>query len=131
MIIDSSALIAILMGEQEAARFSRAIAEDSRRYISTFSLLETGIVIEARKGESGGRELDLLIHRAQIETIPFTQDQYEAARKAWREYGRGNHPAGLNIGDCCSYALSRITGEPLLFKGEDFSKTDINAVQCE
>jgi len=131
MIIDSSALIAILLGEPEAEQFARLIAEAPKRYISAFSLLETGIVIEAKKGESGGRELDLLLHRAGIEVVSLTPDQAEAARKAWRTFGRGNHPAGLNIGDCCAYALSKMTGEPLLFKGGDFHRTNVARMPAE
>jgi ribonuclease VapC len=87
--------------------------------------LETGIVIEAKKGEAGGRELDLLVHRAHIEVVGMNADQVELARSAWRRFGKGNHPAGLNIGDCCAYALAKYSGEPLLFKGRDFSQTDI------
>jgi ribonuclease VapC len=87
--------------------------------------LETGIVVEAKKGEAGGRELDLLLHRAQIEIVSMNADQAELARTAWRIYGKGNHPAGLNIGDCCAYALAKYSGEPLLYKGNDFSQTDI------
>ena len=75
----------------------------------------------------GGRELDMLLHRARIEIVPMNTDQVELARTAWRKYGKGNHPAGLNIGDCCAYALARYSGEPLLFKGNDFSQTDIRA----
>jgi len=129
VVIDSSALIAILLGEPEAEALARAIARDPVRLISTFSALETGIVIEVRKGEAGGREFDLLLHRARIEIVPMNVEQYEIAREAWRIYGKGRHPAGLNIGDCCSYALAKYSGEPLLFKGEDFSKTDIPAVR--
>ncbi|RLA96224.1 MAG: type II toxin-antitoxin system VapC family toxin [Deltaproteobacteria bacterium] len=129
MVIDSSALIAILLGEPEAEALARAIARDPVRLISTFSALETGIVIEVRKGEAGGREFDLLLHRARIEIVPMNVEQYEIAREAWRIYGKGRHPAGLNIGDCCSYALAKYSGEPLLFKGEDFSKTDVPAVR--
>lgn len=129
MVIDSSALIAILLGEPEAEALARAIARDPVRLISTFSALETGIVIEVRKGEAGGREFDLLLHRARIEIVPMNVEQYEIAREAWRIYGKGRHPAGLNIGDCCSYALAKYSGEPLLFKGEDFSKTDVLAVR--
>jgi len=127
MVIDTSALIAILFGEPEALSFTRAIADESRKLISAFNALETGIVIEARKGESGGRELDLLLHRAQIEIVAMNADQTELARAVWRKYGKGNHPAGLNIGDCCAYALAKYSGEPLLFKGNDFSQTDIRA----
>ncbi len=125
MVIDTSALIAILFGEPEALPFTRSIADESRKLMGAFNALETGIVVEARKGEAGGRELDLLIHRAQIEIVAINADQAELARGAWRKYGKGNHPAGLNIGDCCAYALAKYSGEPLLFKGNDFSKTDI------
>lgn len=128
MVIDTSALIAILLGEPEAEPLSLAIAGDPNRLISTFSALETAIVIEAKKGEHGGRELDLLLHRARIEMVPMTADQFEIARSAWRKYGKGRHPAGLNIGDCCSYALAKSADEPLLFKGDDFSQTDVKTV---
>jgi ribonuclease VapC len=128
MVIDTSALIAILMGEPDAEVFASAIAADPKRLISVFTALETSIVIEAKKGESGGRELDLLIHRAQIEIIALNPEQLEFARSAWRDYGKGRHPAGLNIGDCCSYALAKHAQEPLLFKGADFAKTDIPVV---
>ncbi|MGD8257666.1 MAG: type II toxin-antitoxin system VapC family toxin [Desulfobacterales bacterium] len=126
MVIDTSALIAILFGEPEAESFSQALANDPRRLISAFNALETGIVVEARKGEAGGRELDLLMHRAQIEIVAMNLDQAELARSAWRNYGKGNHPAGLNIGDCCAYALAKYSDEPLLFKGNDFKQTDIH-----
>jgi ribonuclease VapC len=88
-------------------------------------------VIEAKKGEAGGRELDLLLHRARTETIGLSGEQVELALGGWRAYGKGNHPAGLNIGDCCAYALAKYTGEPLLFKGNDFSQTDIRPVIAE
>ncbi len=127
MVIDTSALIAILLNEPEALPFASAIAADSRRLLSAASALETGIVIEARKGPSGGREFDLLLHRARVEVVPLTAAQVEIARDAWRRFGRGNHPAGLNFGDCCAYALSKSSGEPLLFKGRDFSRTDIRS----
>ena len=127
MVIDTSALIAILFGEPEALSFTRAVADDPRKLISAFNALETGIVVEARKGEAGGRELDLLLHRAQIEIVAMNADQAELARTAWRQYGKGNHPASLNIGDCCAYALAKYSGEPLLFKGNDFSQIDIRA----
>jgi ribonuclease VapC len=125
MVIDSSALLALLLGEPEAEAFAGAIASDPRRLAAAFSVLETAIVIEAKKGESAGRELDLLLHRAHVDVVVMDAGQVELARTAWRRYGKGRHPAGLNVGDCCSYALARFTGEPLLFKGDDFSKTDI------
>ena len=129
MVIDSSVLISILLGEAETIVFSRAVAGDPKRLVSVFSVLETSIVIEAKKGEAGGRELDLLLHRAQIQPVSLNEEQMERARLAWRKYGKGRHPAGLNIGDCCSYALSKCSGEPLLYKGEDFIQTDIESVQ--
>jgi ribonuclease VapC len=127
MVIDSSALIAVLLGEPDSKIFSEAIANAPKRLVSASSALETSIVIESKKGEPGGRELDLLIHKARIEIVPVNEEQFELARRAWRDFGKGRHPAGLNIGDCCSYALSKYSGEPLLFKGEDFSKTDIQS----
>ncbi len=128
MVVDTSALIAILLGEPETESFVRALAGDPKRMISAFNALESGIVIEARKGEAGGRELDLFLHRARIEIIALNSDQVEIGLSAWRKYGKGNHPAGLNIGDCCAYALAKYSGEPLLFKGKDFSQTDIRSV---
>jgi len=125
MVIDTSALIAILLNETETEAFAKAIAADPKRLISAFNLLEAAIVIEAKKGEAGGIELDLLLHRARIETVAISAEQVELARTAWRVYGKGNHPAGLNIGDCCAYALAKYSGEPLLFKDRDFSLTDI------
>ena len=127
MVIDSSALIAFLFRKPEALAITRSIADASRRLLGAFNALETGIVVEARKGEVGGREIDLLIHRAQIEIVAMNADQAGLARAAWRKYGKGNHPAGLNIGDCCAYALAKYSGEPLLFRGSDFSQTDIQA----
>ena len=125
MVIDTSALIAILLGEPEAEAVARAIASDPKRVTSAFTALEASIVIEAKKGEAGGRELDLLLHHARIEIVAMNSEQYEIARAAWRTYGKGRHPAGLNIGDCCSYALAKYSGEPLLFKGNDFADTDL------
>ena len=128
MVIDTSALIAILQGEPESEALARAIAADSRRLLSAFSAVEVYIVITARKGEAGGRELDLLLHRCQVETVPLNADQAELARKGWLSYGKGRHPAGLNIGDCCSYGLAKYSGEPILFVGDDFQRTDLQTV---
>ena len=128
MVIDTSALISILLGEPEAEAFARAITNDSKRLISAFSVLESSIVIEAKKGDAGGRELDVLLHRSKIEIVGMNTEQLEIARRVWRMYGKGRHPAGLNIGDCCAYALAKYSGEPLLFKGDDFGKTNIQTV---
>ena len=129
MVIDTSAIIAILLEEPENDRIARVIANSSKRLISAFTALECGIVIEAKKGEPGGRELDLLFHRLNITIVNMDPKQYEIARTALRLFGKGRHPAKLNIGDCCSYALSAHSGEPLLFKGDDFSRTDIGRVE--
>jgi ribonuclease VapC len=125
MVIDTSALLAVLFNEPEAEAIARALSSDPRRLASAFTVLQTGIVVEARKGEVGGRELDLLLHRIGLECVPLTASHAEVARDAWRRFGRGRHSANLSIGDCCAYALARISGEPLLFKGEDFARTDV------
>jgi ribonuclease VapC len=127
MVIDASALVAILLGEPEAPRLAAAIAAADSRLLCSFNALEAGIVIEAKKGEIAGRELDLLLHRAKIDVVPLTDSLAEVSRAAWRRFGRGRHAASLNIGDCCAYALCRLSGEPLLFKGTHFARTDVAA----
>jgi ribonuclease VapC len=128
MVIDSSAALAILLGETEAEVFATAIDADPTRIMSAISVLEASIVIEARKGPGGGRELDLFLHRGRIDVVPFNIHQLELARDAYRRFGRGRHPAALNFGDCCTYALAAASGEALLFKGDDFGRTDIPVV---
>jgi ribonuclease VapC len=128
MVLDSSAVIAILFDEPERHTFAQAIERDPRRLISAGNLLECALLVEARRGEAAGRELDLLLHRAEVQTVPVDGDQIELARSAWRRFGKGRHPAGLNCGDCFAYALSAASGEPLLFKGEDFARTDVAAI---
>lgn len=125
MVIDTSALVAILLGESERDRLIRCLADADRRLMCAFSRLEAGIVMETRKGAHGGIALTLLIERADIELVPFDAEQQILAMEAWRRFGKGRHPARLNIGDCCSYALAASLGEPLLFKGNDFSQTDL------
>jgi ribonuclease VapC len=124
MVIDSSAIIAILCDEPEAEHFTAAFENDPIRLMSAASLLESSIVIETRYGVEGGRKLELLLSKAQIKIEPVTVEQAETARVAFRTYGKGRHPAALNFGDCFSYALAKVLREPLLFKGNDFSKTD-------
>lgn len=128
MVIDSSAIIAILSNEPEAESIAEAIAADPMRLMSAASLLEVAIVIEARYGEAGGDKFDQLLQTGQIKIEPVTVEQAEVARRAFRAYGKGRHPAALNFGDCFSYALAKVLGEPLLFKGDDFSKTDLKRV---
>ena len=127
MVIDTSALVAILLDEPERRAFNEKIEADPRRLVSAVTFVETALVIETRAGEAGGRELDLFLHRANVETVAVDADQAEIARRAFRRYGRGRHPAGLNFGDCFAYALVKTTGEPLLFKGDDFGRTDVMA----
>ena len=128
MVIDTSAVMAILLGEAEAETFAVTIEGDPTRLMSAASVFESAFVIESRKGPAGGREFDLLLHRAQVEVVPFTREQFEVARDGWRRFGKGRHAAGLNMGDCFSYALAVTSGEPLLFKGDDFGLTDIGVV---
>jgi ribonuclease VapC len=128
MVIDTSAIIAVLLNEADAAHIAQAIESSSQRLLSAANLLEASIVIESRKGEAGGRELDLLLYRAAIEIVAVDQDQAETARIAWRHFGKGRHSAGLNYGDCFAYALARTRQLPLLFQGDDFSRTDIDGV---
>lgn len=126
MVLDTSALLALLLNEPEAATFARALEADPVRLLSAANLVETSIVIEARVGEAGGRELDLLVHKAAIEVVAVDAAQAELARDAYRQFGKGRHAAGLNYGDCFAYALALSSGEPLLFKGDDFGKTDVS-----
>ena len=125
MVVDTSAILAILFGEAEGKSFLKALSGPERKFMSAFTRLEASIVVEARKGEAGTRALTELMTASGIDTVPFDAGQAELALDAWRRYGKGRHPAGLNLGDCVSYALARFTGEPLLYEGDDFSRTDI------
>lgn len=127
MVIDTSALVAILTDEPERRTLVEAIAGAAVLLISAATVLEAGIVMEARRGEHAGRELDLFLHRAKCEIVPVDAEQVEIARAAYRRYGKGRDPAGLNFGDCFSYALAKARGETLLFKGQDFARTDARA----
>ena len=125
MVIDTSALMTVLLKEPERDTFADAIGEAGVRLVSSVNALEAAIVLLARKGEAGVRELDLLFHVADLDVVPFTSEHLMLAREGYQRYGKGRHPAALNFGDCCAYALSRHSGEPLLFKGADFSRTDV------
>jgi ribonuclease VapC len=127
MVIDSSALVACLFGEPERDRFVEAIGRDLVRVISVVGFVETSFVILGRKGEGGLSDLHRFLSRARIDRVPVDGIQAELAVEAFRRFGRGRHPARLNIGDCFAYALAKATGEPLLFKGGDFALTDIVA----
>ncbi len=127
MVIDTSAIIAILQDEPERASMISAMETDNLRLISSVTMVETSIVIEARFGALGIRELDLLIREAGLEIAAFDEAQSLIAREAYRLFGKGRHLAGLNFGDCCTYALARSTRQPVLFKGDDFGHTDIGS----
>ena len=128
MVIDTSALVAILRDEPERKAFNRAIEAADTRVLSVASFLETSMVIDSRHGPDGVRDLDLFIAKADIDLVAVDADQAYVARAAFRSYGKGRHPAGLNFGDCFAYALAKTSGEPLLFKGSDFPQTDVTAV---
>jgi ribonuclease VapC len=129
VIIDTSALIAILRDEPEAAAYARAIEAASDRRISAANFLETAIVIDGSRDPVASRRFDDLVREAQLVVEPVTEAQARIAREAYRDFGRGSgHPARLNFGDCFAYALAHITAEPLLSKGDDFGHTDITPV---
>jgi ribonuclease VapC len=127
MIIDTSALVAVLDQELEAERIVRTLASAPERILSAANLVEVGIVMQARRGDDGARDLDLLLAKLRVDIAVVTANQADIARKAFRRYGRGRHAANLNFGDCFAYALAKDTSAPLLFKGDDFGQTDVMA----
>lgn len=130
MILDTSALIAILRAEIEAAEFAGLIEGAEERRISAVSYVETGAVIDGSKDPVASRRFDELMEAAQIAIEPVTEMQALIARQAYRDFGKtSGHPAKLNFGDCFSYALAKSKGEPLLFKGSDFSRTDVKSAR--
>ena len=129
MVVDTSALFAILTDEPERRRFVEAIEAAEARLLSAATFVEIAIVIESRFGAEGSRELDRFLAKARIELVPVDLDQAHAARDAFNRFGRGRHRAALNYGDCFSYALAATRGESLLCKGDDFRHTDI-ALAC-
>ena len=127
MIVDTSAIVAILFDEGDAEIYDEAVANAPRSRMSVVNFIEAAIVVEGRGGEVAGQDLDDYCQNAPIELVPVTIEQMRAARRAWRRFGKGNHPAALNFGDCFSYALAEASREPLLFKGSDFALTDIES----
>jgi ribonuclease VapC len=127
VIVDTSAVLAILFNESDAETYARAISEADSRRMSAASFVEAAVVVEAQTRESGSRQFDAFFRRAGIVIEPVTEEQAHAARQAYTDFGKGRHAAGLNFGDCFAYALAKVTGEPLLFKGGDFRKTDVKA----
>jgi ribonuclease VapC len=128
MVLDTSALLAILQDEPERRRFTEAIEAADTLLLSTATWVETSIVVDARYGGEGLRHLDLLLDRAGVELVAVDAAQASVARQAFGRFGKGRHPAGLNYGDCFSYALARVRSQRLLCKGGDFSRTDLALV---
>lgn len=127
MIVDTSAVLAVLFGEADARRFAEAIASAETCRMSAASFLEAAITVDSQAGAGAGRQLDAFVKRAGLVIEPVTLEQAELGRQAYFDFGKGRHPAGLNFGDVFAYALAKSTGEALLFKGEDFAQTDIEA----
>ena len=126
MVIDTSAVAAIIFCEPDREVYISAISKPGPKLISAVNALEAALVVEARKGPAAGRELDLLLHQARIDIVPLDSVQMEEARRIWRKYGKGNHPAGLNFGDCMAYAVAKAAEMPLLCVGDDFPQTDLS-----
>jgi ribonuclease VapC len=128
MIVDTSALIAILRDEPDAMAYARAIANAAIRRISAATFVETAAVIDASRDPIASRRFDDLLREARFEIEPVTEVQARMAREAYRDFGRGSgHQARLNFGDCFAYALAKAMNEPLLFKGDDFTRTDLTS----
>lgn len=125
MILDTSALVAILAEEPDAETYIQAISHSSLCRISAANVVELGLVIESQFGVEVSQQCDALFRRIGIVIEPVTVEQAHSARQAFRDFGKGRHPAALNFGDCFAYALAKSTAEPLLFKGVDFRKTDV------
>jgi ribonuclease VapC len=125
MIVDTSALLAVLLSEPDAPRFAAALAGADVCRLSAANFVEAAIVADSAARATSRPQLDAFIRRAGISIEPVTADQTHIARQAYFDYGKGRHPAGLNLGDCFAYALSKTSGEPLLFKGRDFARTDV------
>ena len=125
MIVDTSAVLAVLFNESDAGHYDEAIAQARPCRMSAANVLEAEIALGRRTGDTSGRDLDDYLQQARIVLEPVTVEQAYVARQAWRRFGRGNHPAALNYGDCFAYALAEVTQEPLLFKGNDFVLTDV------
>jgi ribonuclease VapC len=129
MIVDTSAVLAVLLDEKEAEDFAAMMLKSDACHMSAVSFVEASIIAETNGGDGGVRQLDAFLRTAGISIEPVNEEQALAARQAYSDYGKGRHAAGLNFGDCFSYALARVSGEPLLFKGNDFQKTDITAAR--
>jgi ribonuclease VapC len=125
LVLDTSAILAILQREPDAGKLVRTLEQYDTRRIASATLLETCMVLFSRYGDAGEREADIFVHRTGTQVIPVTLEHVDVARAAYRRFGKGRHPAALNYGDCFSYALAKSLGEPLLFVGTDFARTDV------
>lgn len=125
MVLDTSALVAMLTGEPDADALIDRLAQSHEAFISSGTLLEASIVLENRLGEEGLRDLSLFLQAAGVIVVPVDAEQVEVAREGYARFGKGRHPAGLNFGDVFAYALARLRGQPLLYVGEDFTRTDV------
>ena len=125
MVIDTSAIVSILRSESDAAELERVLLADSVRLVAATCVLETRMVLISRRGEHALAEIDLWLTKIEADIVPVDANLADLATRAWLAFGKGRHPAALNFADCVSYALAKRSGEPLLFKGEDFAKTDV------
>lgn len=128
LVADTSAWLCILLDEPDAPHYAEPLATADAILVSAVSYVELGIVISARRGSAGMERADRLIRSLDAEVVPFDGAQAAAALAAWQRYGKGNHPARLNFGDCCTYALAKLQNAPLLYKGDDFARTDMFSV---
>ena len=125
MVVDTSAVLAVLLEEPDGALFLARLSGTPRPLLSVANWLELGIVIDSRKGPQWLAELDAFLEGLDVAVVPVSLSQARTARDAYRRFGKGNHPAGLNFGDCFAYALAKERNLPLLFKGDDFTQTDL------
>jgi ribonuclease VapC len=128
MVIDTSAIVAIFLSEPERDHFLKQLIQADKRLLSAATAVEVGIVLEARKGLAVSRDFDLFLHEAGIEIVSVDETQAAQARSSFRQYGKGRHPAGLNFGDCFTHALAMVSGEPVLAKGPEFQRANLQIV---
>ena len=127
MIVDTSALMAIILGEPDAERVLARMTDVGELAVSAASRVEAAIVAEAKGGPEAAEDLQALLADLECPVLPFDEEQAVVAAQAWHRFGKGRHPAGLNLGDCYAYAAAKVSGRPLLFKGQDFAQTDVAA----
>jgi ribonuclease VapC len=129
MVIDTSAVVAVFLNEPERSHFLEQIVQADKRLISAATVVEAGIVLEARQGPAVSRDFDLFLHEAGIEIVSVDETQAAQARSSFRQYGKGRHPAALNFGDCFTHALAIVSGEPVLAKGDEFRRANLQVVE--